>query len=26
MCGIAGEVRFDGRAADVAAVARVTDA
>ncbi|MHA6795954.1 N-acetylglutaminylglutamine amidotransferase [Pseudonocardia bannensis] len=26
MCGIAGEVRFDGRAADIAAVARITDA
>ncbi|WP_214371296.1 N-acetylglutaminylglutamine amidotransferase [Pseudonocardia sp. H11422] len=26
MCGIAGEVRFDGRAADVAALARITDA
>jgi asparagine synthase (glutamine-hydrolysing) len=26
MCGIAGEIRFDGRAADVAAVARVTAA
>src|SRR3954471_15915054 len=26
MCGIAGEVRFDGAAADVAAVARMTDA
>ncbi|MDQ4119775.1 MAG: N-acetylglutaminylglutamine amidotransferase, partial [Actinomycetota bacterium] len=26
MCGIAGEIRLDGRAADVAAVARVTAA
>lgn len=26
MCGIAGEVRFDGRGADVAAVARITEA
>ncbi|MGD9988888.1 N-acetylglutaminylglutamine amidotransferase [Pseudonocardia sp.] len=26
MCGIAGEIRFDGRGADVAAVARITDA
>src|SRR3954469_16169139 len=26
MCGIAGEVRFDGAAADVVAVARMTDA
>ncbi|MGZ4664652.1 MAG: N-acetylglutaminylglutamine amidotransferase [Frankiaceae bacterium] len=25
MCGIAGELRFDGRAADVAATARMTD-
>ncbi len=26
MCGICGEIRFDGRSADVAAVARMTDA
>lgn len=26
MCGIAGEIRFDGRGADVAAVARITEA
>ncbi|GAA1522558.1 N-acetylglutaminylglutamine amidotransferase [Sphaerisporangium rubeum] len=26
MCGLTGEIRFDGRAADVAAVARMTDA
>ena len=26
MCGICGEIRFDGQAADVAAVARMTDA
>ena len=26
MCGIAGEVRFDGRDADVAAVARINEA
>ena len=25
MCGICGEIRFDGRSADVAAVARMTD-
>jgi asparagine synthase (glutamine-hydrolysing) len=26
MCGLTGEIRFDGRAADIAAVARMTDA
>jgi asparagine synthase (glutamine-hydrolysing) len=26
MCGISGELRFDGHAADVAAVVRMTDA
>jgi asparagine synthase (glutamine-hydrolysing) len=26
MCGICGEIRFDGRAADIAAVTRMTDA
>ena len=26
MCGISGELRFDGRAADISAVARMTDA